>query len=153
MPFPTYSGTKSMDQALAWSEARGHATAIKSSATALKQRTAAGQVSAYEILDFAKNVGSWKARLLSAATVPGIAQYVKNQLDDQTIDIVADFNAMLSALDACLSYLINSIPQDASNYLLVAKIGLSGDLVYRQLSSGETSGLRTQLDTLLLTLD
>jgi hypothetical protein len=92
-----------------------------------------------------------KAKFAASASVTGLGQYAKDQFGNQALDIVAEFNAMTSAVDACGTWINSNVPKDGSGYLLKDKLTVSGVDV-RTFTSAATAGLRTQIDSLLATI-
>lgn len=153
MAFPTDVGSKRDDLERAWEGVRNAAGAIKSAAQAVRTRSAAGPIEAREVVTLADQLANANDRLARYTVVPGLLAYVREQINDPTIDIVAEYNAMLAQINAVRTWVINNFPKDASNYLLYHTFGADGRIVQRTLTSAQTAGLRTQLDALLATLD
>lgn len=69
------------------------------------------------------------------ASTPGLAQYAKDQLNDQTYDIVAEYNAMRTAAIALRDWLDANIPAEPSY------------------TPAQTAGFRTAADAFLATIE
>lgn len=63
-----------------------------------------------EILATVDNLNSMKAIIQNNATAPGLAEYAKIQEDDPLYDVVAEYLAMIAAIDSVLTYITNNIP-------------------------------------------
>lgn len=124
---------------------------LKTYAQSVKDATAAGPVSANLVIEFYLTLVAAKAKFAAAAAVTGLAQYAKDQFNNQALDIVAEFNAMVAAVNSCGTWINSNVPKDGSGYLLKDKLTASGVDV-RTFSSAATAGLRTQIDSLLATI-
>lgn len=77
-------------------------------------------------------------------TVPGIAEYAKSQEDDSAYDVGAEFNAMISAIDAATSYIESALPTDGAGWLLERKLS-NGAHIHRQFTAAQLSTLAALL--------
>lgn len=80
--------------------------------------------------------------------IVGIAQYAKDQEEDQAYDVVAEFNAMIAATEAVITQITTSFPKDGSGFLLSHTLNGSGVLVPRVFTSGQLTGTVTAFNTL-----
>lgn len=72
--------------------------------------------------------------------LPGLAAYARGQFGDGAYDVVAEFNSMVSALQAVQTWLTTNIPSNAVN--------LSGGVLNgNTYTPAQTSALRTLIDT------
>lgn len=125
---------------------------LKTYAQSLKDTSAAGPISANSIVDFYLALVAAKTVFTATAAVPGIAQYAKDQFGNQSLDVAAEFTAMSNAVNSCGTWINNNLPKDGSGYLLKDKLTVSGVDV-RTFSAATTAGLRTQLDSLIATIN
>lgn len=125
---------------------------MKSQVQTLRDATAAGPVGGSRILDLWGFLKTERPGLVSAAATPGLAEYAREQknktVSDPTFDVVAEFNALIAAIDNVTGWMEANFPKDAGGFILAQTFGASG-LVDRQFTSAQTAGLRTQLDALL----
>jgi hypothetical protein len=139
-------------QADALAGARRTATTMKSFAQNVRDFMFAGTVSANQVqavmLEFKTAIETWDA----AKAVPGIAAYALAQYDDTTLDIAAEFTAMLSAARTVRDWVIANFPKDASGYILKDIYEADGAITVRQFTSAQTAGLRTALDSFIATV-
>lgn len=107
---------------------------------------AAGDVSADRILlrVYGELTGA-HTQLTAAKNAPGIAQYAKDQKADQVLDVVAEFNALLSAIQSAIDWVITNFP--AAGGYVQARTLTAGDPIpqQRQFSPAQTADLRTAL--------
>lgn len=151
MAFPSSGGTtKSLGDI--WNQVRGLAANTKSAATQLRASAAAGPVTAIRILEFFAELSSAKASFQVAAGIPGLVEYAKNQLGNTNLDIVLEFNTMVSEIDRTIQWGITNLPQ-AGGFVQVLTLPASGVYTWRTFSSAESAGLRTRLDALIATID
>jgi len=146
MAFPTIFGL-----ARAFTSAQTEAVALKAQVTTDRDAMAAGNVSADLVLALFDRLVEAKAVFDAVAATSGIVQYAKDQFDNPTLDIVAEFTAMSAAVDAAGTAIFNDFPKDGNNWLLAEKLTASGR-TQRSFTSVETAAMRTALDTLIATI-
>lgn len=150
MAFPS---SNSDDLSSAWDAIRGAAAAVKAAATQLVTDSAAGNVEAGRVVNFAANLAGYNDRFARYTVLPGLVAYVREQINDPAIDIVAEYQTMLAQINATRTWIINNFPKDGSGFLLYHTFGADGRLVQRTLTPAQTAGLRTQLTALIATID
>jgi len=84
--------------------------------------------------------------------IDGIAEYVREQHNDPTIDVVAEFTSMKNAANSVLGWIVSNLPKDNQDYLLLKTIDVDGNITFRQFTPAQTANLRTQIDGLLATI-
>lgn len=87
----------------------------------------------------------FKADFDSIKLIPGIAQYAKDQEQDQGYDVTAEFVALISAIEAVMAEIKNTFPVDADGYLLEKKLNAQGTYNFRQFTPTQTATLRSLL--------
>lgn len=146
MAFPTATDML----AVALAEAQRIARQIKTQATQIRDKAAAGPIDGNELLNTLDYLRNQHDRLGEIAAVPGIGAYSLEQLG---ADVTADFAAMRSAIQATRAWLANNLPKDGDDYLLLVSLDGNGEQVIREFPPGATAGFRTQLDALLATIE
>lgn len=155
MTFPSNTGTKQDDLAMAWARARTTAASIKSRATALRNAAQAGSIGSSAILDFATMLADAKLALQRSASTGGIAAYAQEQVNDNTINVATEFSTMMASLDSITSWITINFPKDGNGFLLAVQFAGDGTgrTTDRQFTAVQTAGLRTALDSLIATID
>lgn len=152
MAFPSTDGThRQLSEVLR--AIRELAKQVKADSTSLRTRTAAGPVSCNAIISYVDTLAALKARMGVLAQAPGLAAYAATQFSEPGFDIAAEYAQMVAQIDATGSWIATNIPKDAGGRWLAAEELVNGVRVDRMLSSASTSGLRTQLDALIATID
>jgi hypothetical protein len=103
-------------------------------------------ITGVDALDFLANFSRVITELNSAKAVPGIAQYARDQFDDQSYDVVAEFNTVIAALTSCDTWLKNNIPSDAVSIV-------DGALVGNIYTPAQTAVLKNRVETAITTID
>lgn len=152
MTFPSDTGTKLDTLESAWHGARSTAATIKQRATALRSLSTAGPVNSTGILTYLVNLVSDRATLARYAAVSGIGPYAQAQVSDNTLNVATEFAAMTSACDGVISWIAMNFPKDASGFLLAQQFS-ANQIIDRQFATATLAPLRTQLDTLIATID
>lgn len=94
------------------------------------------------LIGFGYSVKAFRDNMASLAATPGLAQYARDQENDQSYDVVAEYNAMIAAADAVTSWMQTNIPKDADGYILAWKFGPT-DLTQRTFTPAQTAPLQT----------
>jgi len=158
MPFPTLGGSGTVPDNLstAWTQARTVAGYVKEHSKSLRDRSAVQNVGTSEILDYVNQLASWREQLAAIAAMgTPMADYAKAQVANPAEDIVAEFNAMTAQIDATITNIVSTFPKDAQGRLL-AKTWLgtnTGRTVDVQFTPADLASLRTQLNTLIATMN
>ena len=147
MPFPASQQT--LEDAL--SSVRHAAIKLKAQAQNLRDASAVGATGRTSYTGLQKHITQTIARWDEASTVPGLAQYAKDQYDDQTLDIVAEYTAMKAAAVDLRLWIFNNIPKQGDSPLLY-DIDLAGTLTELMVNSAAAAGFRTEADALIATI-
>ena len=153
MAFPSSGGSKKDDLATAWHEIRTAAGHVKNVTSRLFNDAQAGNIDAVRVVQYSETLANSNDRFARYTVVPGLVAYVREQVNDTSIDIVAEYQTMLEQISAVRNWIMTNFPKDASGYLLYHQFGADGRIVQRTLTPAQTAGLRTQLAALIATID
>lgn len=145
MAFPTQ-----LSLSAALRQAQDDAAQLKAYVQQVSNATAAGNVSANLVIELHWKMIWVKARFDAAAAVPGLAAYAQAQLGNPSLDIAAEFSAMVAQVVATRDWIITNFPS-AGGYIQKDTLDASGVTV-RQFTPAQTAGLRTVLDALIATI-
>lgn len=109
----------------------------------------AGDVNADQIIGWAYRLRSRDNQIsavLAAVDVPDLIQYARDQEDDQTYDVQAEFNAMSTQIGEVMSWVQTNFPANGG-FLLSHSFGAEG-LVPRIFAPASTAGLLTEIQAL-----
>ena len=104
-------------------------------------------VSGEQIVNYLGNLTRSKADLESYKTIAGIVDYAKNQENDPSYDIAAEFTSLLSAIDAA----INTIKGTAISAMLDG--WGDGDVVWATFTPVQTASLKANLDAIVAAVE
>lgn len=121
------------------------ANQLKRQAQTRSATFASGAKSA-EILAAADHLNAFKTELIAMSQTPGIVAFAKEQEDDPTYDVVAEFTALLATIDAVIAEIVSTLPADTNDWLLINKINADGSLAPRSFTGAQLSGLRSLMD-------
>ena len=93
----------------------------------------------------------YRDRLNIIKTVPNIAAYAQEQEDAVGYDVVAEFNAMVAAIQSVIDWIIANFPSDGT-YILKDELSTNG-IAVRQFTPAQTAGLRTEIATIIASID
>lgn len=131
-----------------YKNARLLAVNIKNRSIAARTKMAAGNTSFETIWDLRKQLFQAHTTLGTFAVIPGIVQYARDQEDDPTYDIAAEFIALRAAIDDARSTIDLQLPADGNNWLLISKIGVGTELDIRTFTIAQTATIRTKLQVI-----
>lgn len=137
--------------ARAFVDATTRAAALKTYVQSVRNASAAGPISGNVIVELYLRLVADKARFDAIAATPGIGQYAKDQYNDDTYDVAAEFTAMVNAITAVGTWINTNFPKDAGGYILKDQLTASGVDV-RTFSTASLATFRTQLDSLIATI-
>lgn len=82
---------------------------------------------------------------------PGLAQFAKDQEDDQAYDVAAEFTAMQTAITSAMAWMVANVPTSAT----LKTIDQWGDEspILDTFTPAQTAGLRTELQAVIGTID
>lgn len=86
--------------------------------------------------------------------VPELEAYVRDQVDDQGLDLATEYAAVKAAAEVLRLWIFNNVPRDAEddNAMLAGTVDAAGERTQLTLSSAETVDFRTAADTLLASM-
>ena len=123
------------------------AFAVKRDAAALRSDSGSQATPFVRIQDFYRSLQARRADMTARAATPGLAAYAKDQENDQSYDVVAEFNVMRAAIVATEDWIVINMPAT------IAVSSSTSDIVLADFSPGAMAGLRTQLDALIAAID
>lgn len=137
----------------AWENARQFAGQLKTAAQNLRTASAAGLVSATDILNFQVQLADAKAQFAVYSAVPGLAAYAQAQVNDGSLNVATSFSTMVAQIDVCTGWVVTNFPKDGNGFLLAQTFDNSGRPSDRTFSTVSLAAFRTQLDALIATID
>lgn len=150
MPFKSSAGGDALGQA--YDAVRAVAGAIKREAQTLHDQCAAGDVEAWRIAQYCESLSNSRDRLAALAAIPGLGAYAQAQENDPAYDVAAEYATMRDAIDATRTWIVANFPKDASGYLQAFQFTAQAKLARRALTTAQTAGLRTTLQSLIATI-
>lgn len=153
MAFPSSNGSVQVSLAEAWADARAAAANVKSRAQQASVASAAGTLTGDAAVSLSTFLADSKVQLQRDAGVSGIGAYAQSQIGDPTLNVATEFNGLLTALDAVVSWIIANFPKDASGRLLHQTLTAAGRPVSAPFTAAQTAGLRTALDGLIAAIN
>jgi len=150
MAFPSGKAKRSLSKAFAMAVVT--AARLKEKAEGIHATSLAGDIQRKEIMVFPTDIADALDLWASVRTLPGIGQYAKDQLDDQTLNLGTEFTAMVAACEGVRDWITANFPNQGG-FLLERSFDANGRMVLGTLSTAQTAGLRTQLDALIAAID
>lgn len=153
MAFPSDIGSHQDDLAKAWAMLRSFAAAVKRDAETVRASSFAGPIGSSAILGWLTRLADYRAELVRYAAVPGLAAYAQAQINNPSLDITAEWTAMRNQMDAARDWAVANFPKDGNAWLLASQFNAQGRTTDRQFSTAALAAFRTQLDSLIATID
>ena len=130
------------------------AAGTKDAVQRLRDESNVGDTYRYKYLELYHMLTGFISNANSAAAVPGISQYAKDQFGDQNLDVAAEFSAMVAAATTLRNWIGTNYPTDAGSgavltYTLNTETGKQEHLVF---TKQQTIGFRTQADSFIATV-
>ena len=86
----------------------------------------------------------------TASATPGIAQYARDQFNDQSLDIVAEYAVLVTEVGALRDWVFSNFPKDAgSGAWLTASFPNTGVSVELNFTTGQLAGYRFRADLVI----
>lgn len=129
------------------------AVRIKSLTQRLRDDSAAGATARNRYVALQRNlqiaIDTWDAN----ASVPGLLAYARDQYDDGTLDLSAEYNAMKAAAQSLQTWIFNNLPTDSgTGAALLEVFDAQGNPTDLTVSSGGAAGFRTEADAFIATI-
>lgn len=124
---------------------------IKAQCQVARAESLVGNVNSSRLIGLFNFLRTQRAGLATDSATPGLAAYAQAQKNQPGLDVVAEFNAMLSTLDGVTAWIIANFPKDASGFLLERTWGADSP-VDRSFTPAQMAGFRTALDSLIATI-
>lgn len=99
-----------------------------------------------------QHFGSVIDRFNEWAATPGIAVYAQAQENDVNYNVVAEFNAMLSAFISVRDWLIGAFPKDGNGFLSYQVLNVSGQVSNRVFTQADLATAVTLIGTAIATI-
>lgn len=128
----------------AYQTIKGAANQLRINLPAINARLSANGATYEDLRDIYNLLKNANAQFDALKTTPGLAQYAKDQEDNQALDIVAEFASMQGAIASALAWMDTNIPVNNRTLKAPADWG-EGTLLDDSFTAGQTAGLRTEL--------
>ena len=142
-------GFKTEGLAKAYSKAQNESIRVKAFATQARNALIAGNISANAVIQIMSNLKSTIEVWDSVSSLSGIAAYARDQEDDQTYNVVAEFLAMRNGAVAVRDWVITNFPKSAGGFIEKDTLESDGAISVRVFTPAQTAGLQTALADLI----
>jgi len=138
----------------AYAQAQAEATRLRSFSVNTQAALAAGNVSANAVIQALNTLTGSIAVFDAISGLPGMAQYARDQQDDQAYDVVAEFSAMRTEAIGARDWVITNFPTaPGTGEILKDTLENDGSITVRQFTPAQTAGLQSALGQLVATID
>lgn len=133
-------------------KAKNEALRIRNLSTAIKARSLAGDIARFELIAYMGQLNRAVTIWNAARSTPNIAAYAQTQLGNGSLDVAAEFTAMMNATTALRDWIFNNFPKDAGNAWLVYSYDSAGVQTSLVFTTAQLAPFRTNVDSLLATI-
>lgn len=137
----------------AWKRLKGTGRQVKVGARGIRDTSAAGDIQATRIVQYAGTLADALVQMPACVAVPGLTEYARAQTNNPAYDPAAEVAAVIPRMEAVRDWIVANCPQDGAGYLLIVKFAPGGQQQPRMIPSAPLADLRTELDLLLATLN
>lgn len=104
---------------------------------------------AFEVIAALDIAVAFKDRLQSLASTPGLATYAQEQENDPTYDVVAEYNALITAIDNFITEIVNTMPvSNPGGYIEQFSLNADGSKTVRTFTGAQLSGVIATLNAI-----
>ena len=136
--------------ALRLAEVNTRALRLRAELQSVVTASQAGSVGRERLIGVWRTLAYTLSRWQTIAATPGIEQYARDQYNDPTLDLAAEFSAMISAAQGLRSWLDTNFPRDSgSGAILVFTIDEDANLTDLGFTSGQLATFRTQAQSVI----
>lgn len=135
-----------------YNSAQQEAIRIKAGVTSASAAYKANNQSANSLIALLQQMKSAIEVWDRVAALPGIAQYARDQHDDQAYDVIAEFTAMRAAAVSVRDWVINNFPKSAGGYIEKDTLEADGAITVRVFTIAQLAPLTTEMDALVATI-
>lgn len=151
--FPSTTGSIPLTLEAAWAGARQAATQLNQQAIYLNAQIGSGNALRSDILaNSCSFFATLNIQLTQFAAVPGLAAYAQVQVGSPTLDIVAAFTSMQSAVVAIITWIVTNFPHDVNGNLLYVQFNGQGQAQYASFPQSSLTQLVALLTALQATI-
>jgi hypothetical protein len=86
------------------------------------------------------------------SATPGLAQYARDQENDQAYNVVAEYTAMNNAMVSARDSLISMFPKDGNGFLLYQTLNAQGQIGTRTFTAAQLASVVTLLNNVIATI-
>jgi len=147
MPFPTRPPlSRILDRLI------DRAMRIKAYCVEFNTKSAAGTMSVTSVEELMRQIASFATDARAAAAAPGLGDYAKAQYADAQIDIVAEYTAMIAAVEDALEWISLNMPK-SGGYVLKEQWAVDGSITQRQFTAADLKNLRDVVATVIAAIE
>ncbi|OGT57385.1 MAG: hypothetical protein A3E01_07090 [Gammaproteobacteria bacterium RIFCSPHIGHO2_12_FULL_63_22] len=149
MSYP--ASTPSLQSELGTADAQ--ALKIKTMTIALRNASAAGPIGRQQVIEFVGTLSRAISAWNSTASRPGIGAYAQAQKGNGSLDVAAEFTAMVTEATSLRDWIGANFPKDvATGALLIYTVDASGTFTELTFTTAQLAQFRTRADALIATI-
>jgi len=146
---PSDAGTNPFDIRNAWEQLRRRAGNVKKQCARFLAIYGAGDAPSNDCVSLVFFLAEHRISIEEYATISGVAEYAKEQLNDPNFDLAAEVAAFGTLVGAVVAMAQADLPKDGNGYLLYTKIAPNGLSNYRVFPGATLTGFRSALSAIV----
>ena len=132
-----------------WEQARDEVLRVRGRGQSLQAASLAGSTPRTDYIAYMAQLNVAASKLNAARSTPGIVAYVRNQLDNQALDVDGILSTAGTACATLRDWIFTNFPQNGGGGWLVFSYDSAGVQTTLLFTTGQLAGFRTNVDTLL----
>lgn len=144
MAFP---GSGSTALATTWENLQGQAGRVKDRSLSLQSQA---NISRRQVLEHQNYLLDARASMEVFTAAPGLLAYARNEVNNPSLDLVAEYTTMRNAIDAVTAWGVANFPNTAGELLVYTFVSSRATDI--NLTAPQLSAYKTQLNNLIVTI-
>lgn len=144
------ASTQSLDNA--FTVTNNTAIQLKGQAQSLRDNSVSNDTLRVNLISLQRNLDRGITRWNEARVLPGIVEYVRDQFNDPTMDVAAEFNSMVNAAISLRDWIYTNMPTGADGAILERVVNADGTYTDLVFTSAQLQTFRTEADTFITTI-
>lgn len=135
----------------AWEDFQSQALKAKTLSQNLRDESLAGDTARVRYYDLSQSLNDILARWVwLLANTTGLQAYARQQVENDTLDLNAEYITMRNAVTSLRNWIIANIPSDAGSGAALLRLPDGTDIM---VTTAQSAGFRTEADAVIASID
>lgn len=141
-----------LSQKNGWEQAQNLAARVKADATNYRDRSNSGMDRAI-LIGFMESLSTAISRWQTIRSIPGVQGYARRVVDDNTLDLAAEFTAMVNTTTSLRDWIFDNFPKHTDGAWREFSRDNEGTRTALRFTAAQLADFRTQCDAVIATID